>query len=241
MRSLPALELIEAWEAPPGEPAHLRLGRLLAQALDGEDIGADTLGRRNQRLIALRRALCGSRPILAAARCDCGVDNEVTVPADAIEAAPTPSHGAQVTVQVGGRRLVARLPTMADLAAVAPLGSPGAARAALLARCAEPGGEPLDPEAALATLGTCFEAIDPAADVRLSVTCAGCAAQLSVLVDLAEFVGRDVGHHVAALLGEVDCLARAYGWSEADILALPPGRRHRYVSLVRDQPMGGGA
>ena len=87
MRPLTALELIEAWDAPAPQPkplsAHFRLERLLAVALDGEDIGSDTLGRRNQRLIALRRALGAVRPIEAVAHCGCGVENEVAVPAEA--------------------------------------------------------------------------------------------------------------------------------------------------------------
>jgi hypothetical protein len=32
---------------------------------------------------------------------------------------------------------------------------------------------------------------------------------------------------------EVDALARAYGWREADILALSPARRAAYLELAR--------
>jgi hypothetical protein len=34
------------------------------------------------------------------------------------------------------------------------------------------------------------------------------------------------------LLLEIDQLARAYHWSEADILAIPAARRRRYLALI---------
>jgi hypothetical protein len=34
------------------------------------------------------------------------------------------------------------------------------------------------------------------------------------------------------LLLDVDALARAYGWSEAQVLALPPLRRAAYLQMV---------
>ena len=74
---------------------------------------------------------------------------------------------------------------------------------------------------------------------RLSVDCVGCGAPLLVVVDLAMFVGRDIARQVKDLTGEVDSLARAYGWSEAEILALPPVRRHRYVAMLRGEMFGG--
>jgi hypothetical protein len=241
MRSLSAHELIEAWDGAEAEAAHPRLERLLRMAVDSDDIDGDTLGRRNQRLIGLRRLLCGSQPIEVAARCRCGVENELTVPAEAIEAAPVPPPGARAIVEIAGRAIPARPPTMADLPAIAGFADAGLARSALLARCLDgAGGDDLgDPEAVLATLGEQFEAMDPAADLRLSVNCVACGASLSVVVDLAVFVSRDIGRRVATLMDEIDSLARAYGWSENAILALPPGRRRRYVAIVRGEGTGG--
>jgi hypothetical protein len=33
-------------------------------------------------------------------------------------------------------------------------------------------------------------------------------------------------------MAEVDTIARAYGWTEAEILALPADRRRRYLALA---------
>ena len=243
MRSLSPLELIEAWDAPTAPAAHFRIEALLQAALDGRDISGDTLGRRNQRLLDLRRALGVGRELEAVARCGCGVENELTVPVAAIAGAPTPAPGDRAVVDLDGRRLVARLPTMADLAAVAPIGDPRAAADALLIRCLDPANDhpPLDTAAALRALGPRLEALDPAADIKLAVACVGCGAALTVSVDLALFIGREIGRLVATLLGEVDCLARAYGWTETEILALPASRRCRYVALVRGDSLGDAA
>lgn len=241
MRSLSASELIEAWDGPEAETSHARLERVLGVVLDAAELRRDTLGRRNQRLIALRRSLCGPRPVEVAARCQCGIDNEATVPVDAIEAAPVPAPDQRTAVAIGGRTVSARPPVMEDLMAIAGFRDLGQAAAALLARCVDAANDDdlAEPGPLVAALAERFEAMDPAADVRLSIRCVGCGTPLSVVVDLAASVSRDIAHQVAALMAEIDCLARAYGWSEAAILALPPGRRRRYVAMVQGETLGG--
>ena len=241
MRPLSAHDLMAAWDGPETETPHARLERLLSMVVNDDDLGRDSLGRRNQRLIGLRRALCGPQPIEVIARCGCGTENEITLPSEAIETAPVPAPHQRTTVAIGGRTVTARLPTMADLNAIASLGDSAEAKAALLARCLDSANDddPIDPDRLLAVLAERFEAMDPVADLRMSVRCVGCDAPLSVVVDLASFVSRDIGRQVVTLMGEVDCLARAYGWAEADILALPLPRRRRYVAMVRGEPLGG--
>jgi hypothetical protein len=38
--------------------------------------------------------------------------------------------------------------------------------------------------------------------------------------------------HARSLLAEVHSLARAYGWTESEILALSPQRRSTYLEMV---------
>lgn len=234
MRRLSEAELLAVWDGSvPGEPPHARLGRVLASALPGEPLATDTLGRRNQRLIALHADLVGG-PIAARAACvHCHTDNEFEVPADAIAAAPAPTSDARATLDWDGARIVARLPTMADLDAVAGL-APSDARGTLLAMCANA----LVEDEVSSALAEAFEALDPAAVVRLSISCAGCDAPLSVDVDLAAFVEASIEARVEVHLSEIDIVARAYGWSEAEILALSPARRARYVARLSGEPSG---
>ena len=85
MRVLSAIQLIELGALAEDEAPHWRLEPLVAAcAGDGEVVGEDTLGRRNQRLIELYRQLT-NRPMEARTRCTaCATDNEFAVPADAI-------------------------------------------------------------------------------------------------------------------------------------------------------------
>jgi len=46
------------------------------------------------------------------------------------------------------------------------------------------------------------------------------------------FFWAELAAEAKRLLREVDALARAYGWREADILALSSQRRHAYLELV---------
>ena len=59
-----------------------------------------------------------------------------------------------------------------------------------------------------------------------------CGAQTSAPFDAATVLYADVTAHVDRLLADVHRLASAYGWSEREILMLPPARRERYLALV---------
>jgi hypothetical protein len=235
MASLSAAQLVALWESPSGAPAHQRLEPLIAAFAPDRTIERDTLGARNRRLLALHSALLGT-VLEARLRCGrCRTENEFTIPSADILACPVPASSARVTVRSGGKRLVFRLPRMGDLAAAAAAG-----RDRLLpriaARCQTGGdrGGPV-PAAVLARLSARFEALDPAARIVVDLVCADCKTPLRASVDIAEFVATGIDRHVARLLREVHILARAYGWTEAEILALPPGRRQLYLSMIAEE------
>jgi hypothetical protein len=229
MLALAAQDLLSVWDGSAvAEPAHARLARLLARALPGEPLEDDTLGRRNQRLIALHAALVGGVIEAVAACSHCGSDNEFELPGRAIAAAAVPPPKMRVVVHCSGVRVAARMPVMRDLALVAD--APGQAQAALLGAVVEEG--PQDLEGLAELLGAAFEAADPAALVRLASDCAVCGKSMAADVDVAAFVADAIERCIAALLGDIDLIARAYGWSEAGILALPPARRARYVAML---------
>ena len=53
-----------------------------------------------------------------------------------------------------------------------------------------------------------------------------------------DLLARSLATGEQRLLAEVHSLAFHYGWSEADILALPRPRRFAYLELLRDQLEG---
>jgi hypothetical protein len=119
------------------------------------------------------------------------------------------------------------LPNTVDLLEVASE-SPERRAQALLARCA---GAELSGSASGA-VQTKMAEIDPTSRIELALSCPGCEHQWSDFFDIASYLWTELSDHAVRLLRETHTLARAYGWREADILALSPRRRQVYLDLV---------
>jgi hypothetical protein len=68
--------------------------------------------------------------------------------------------------------------------------------------------------------------------VLLGLHCPLCSHSWQALFDIASFFWTEISAHARRLLREVDALARAYGWSEAEILGLSASRRQAYLELI---------
>jgi hypothetical protein len=136
------------------------------------------------------------------------------------------------TRMVDAAGLRARVPTLRDLAAIAH--EPDAERAAqqLLQRCATGEGIAELSDAAFREIEDALEAADPNADLAFDICCGACGQLGTAQLDAGELLWDEVSARARALLGEVHLLARAYGWSESEILALSPARRAAYLSMV---------
>jgi hypothetical protein len=77
-----------------------------------------------------------------------------------------------------------------------------------------------------------MEDLDPQAELRLELACQGCGHRWMILLDVAPFFCREMAYLAVRLAREVNILARAYGWDEADILAMSPARRALYWGMV---------
>ena len=75
---------------------------------------------------------------------------------------------------------------------------------------------------------------DPLAEVLVDVVCPGCETEFVADLDVGAFVWAEVHARARRLLHEVDVLARAYGWTEAEVLALGDQRREEYLTLAVD-------
>jgi hypothetical protein len=74
--------------------------------------------------------------------------------------------------------------------------------------------------------------VDAQADVQLALTCPVCDQQWQATFDIAAFFWSEINAWAHRILHEVHTLASAYGWREADILAISPGRRQIYLDMV---------
>jgi len=196
------------------------------------------IGERDAMLLRLRAAIFGSSVAATAACPSCGAAAELEFVVDDLVGAG--SAAGELSVTAAGYSVSFRLPTTADLASL-PLGSDRTAAAQhLLARCvlscrdAANAPVPLDevPPALINAIADAMAAADPCADIEFDITCPGCGTRWAAPFDPVTFVWTEVDAWAQRTLTEVDALARAYGWREAEVLALSPWRRRRYLELA---------
>jgi hypothetical protein len=120
-----------------------------------------------------------------------------------------------------------RLPTAGDLAAVADRAEPGRALAAL---CLDETARQPRHRARVERAMACM-----APEVSRSVAgiCPACGAAVRAGFAVARVVMAEQKRAAAAVHDEVDLIARAYHWPQAEILALPRARRHAYAERIR--------
>lgn len=229
MRTLAAPALLTAWEQVRSLPAARRPSALLhAFGLSEQP----SVGRCEAALLDVFTDNFGD-DLVGLARCpECAAEVELNVPvADVVAAVPAAQP--VEPLHVDGRTLHWRLPDRADLEAVAGCADPEDAARLLASRCLpEHDGALVGPARQL--LAERIAAADPYADLSFTLTCPGCAAVWDCGLEIAEFVWSHLRSRAQRLLREVDELARAYGWSEGQILALSQQRRDSYLELVRD-------
>ncbi|HKI06204.1 MAG TPA: phage baseplate protein, partial [Thermoanaerobaculia bacterium] len=146
-----------------------------------------------------------------------------------------------LSLGVADLELSFRLPNSLDLAALAEDKDLDGARRRLLGRClltarnAEGQEVPLDrlPETALQAVSGRMAEADPQGDVELGLSCPACGHAWRAAFDIASFFWTEIDAWARVLLHEIHLLASAYGWREADILALSPWRRRAYLELIR--------
>jgi hypothetical protein len=198
------------------------------------------IGRRDARLLAIREALFGPRVPCLTGCPNCGERLEVVFDTDQLRAGTNEAALAGTgSVSVGDTEVSFRLPNSEDLFHIAGLPDPSRGRRALFERCVEHatrGGVPV-PAAGIAeevvqAAAARMAELDPQADVQIALTCPACSHQWSAAFDIASYLWTEVNAWAVRTLGEIHRLASAYGWREAEILALGPVRRQLYLELI---------
>ncbi|MEO8070561.1 MAG: hypothetical protein ABI652_04105 [Acidobacteriota bacterium] len=239
--------LLQAWDGAPH--AH-------AQAHD-----ADTLGARNVRLLDMHAHLFGASLELLSHCPACGTavafDADCASLTSGMQRTPqgdAPSH----RIEADGVAVEFRLPAAADIAAAAASASASSSASASASRRGATGapddeefarrllercvltcvrqGTPVDvhelPAPILDALSRAMESLDPGASVSFALACPQCLHAWESRLDVGDVVWQKVRAAAERLLLDVDVLARAYGWTEREVLRLHPVRRAAYLQLV---------
>lgn len=244
MLPLSAERLLEAWERGIGLDSSGRSRVLLAAGIPSmteAELGAHTAGRRDAALLSIMESTFGPRSDALASCPACGEPVEFSFSAaEVIRIEAEQADGEPLRVRENGFDVRFRLPTVADLAEISTNGAEAdGVRKALLDRCvvqARRRGkavavEDFTEEVTDAIDGEMARA-DPNADIVFALACEGCGNAWSVPLDVPAFVWAEVESWARRLILEVHSLAAAYGWSEREILAMPPVRRRTYLELA---------
>jgi hypothetical protein len=234
--------LLNAWETGRARHPVDRALLLLALVLPDvplEMLTALSIGQRDSLLMTLYERRYGPQ---LNARIDCphcGAALELTLAIPDLRVEPDITPAPPYSLQVGEIMLRFRLPDSRDLAAIAAFNEVSAARAHLIRRCV------LDarqadclltaddlPPGVIDELAARLADLDPQADLSLALDCPACGHRWVALLDIGTFLWARVQQDARRLLLDVHTLARAYGWREADILAMSDARRRTYLEWV---------
>ena len=242
MQPIGVLDLLDLWDRGARQPPFRRALSLVAAAcrdLSEEQIGALSLGDRDRLLLDARALTLGSRVAAHVGCPQCGALLDATFEAGDLSTRITPGE-APLAVEQAGYLIRFRLPTTADIAAVADT---AAREDALLRRCildARHEGAEI-PVAALPEplIDAVTEqmAQGDSSQVAIDVTCEACGHGWRAPFDVPAFFWEEIDAWAERTLVDVHTLASAYGWREADILAMAPRRRQRYLALIAEHAL----
>ena len=237
MLTLNATSLLMAWEEGVSQHPLERALTLLALAWPQRSIdewARVSIGERDRQLFQLRNELFGSKFEAIAICPKCGERLELAFSTqDLLNQTSEPEP---LRLNSGSYEVNYRVPTTADLLAVA--GDPGQARELLLDRCIEAHSEGVAvpasalPDEVVKILGQKMADADPQADVQIVLDCPACSHHWPTVFDILSYLWGEIEDWAQRLLHDVHSLARAYGWSERDILSMSATRRRLYLEMV---------
>ena len=242
MHALLPNELLEVWEQGASLSAAERALLLLAAAyteLTPDKVAQFSIGRRDRDLLALREQTFGSQLDSIAACPSCAARLEFRVNAADICSTPPKEPDGALEVTHVDYSVQFRLPNSLDLARLDPAVDPETNRQHLLQSCVIAARRARMEVAAAelpAEVGTAIAqrmaAADPQADVQLALACPQCRCAWKTPFDIVSYFWTEIDAWASRLLREVHALASAYGWREAEVLALSPWRRQAYLELI---------
>ncbi len=243
MLPLSTQQIVAVWER--GQAAsNPDLGLLLLSAafprIPVKDLLSLTLGQRDACLLRLRELTIGPELncLTECPGCRAHVEVEARCSDITFSDLKTPvvmSH----QLNQDGFHLEFRPVIMRDLLAIRGFPEVGGARETLLRRTittASHDGQPVDiseiPPALIGKLGDILGEQDLQSEVRFRLTCPECGHSWASLFDVVSFFWKEITVRAQRFLSEVQQLARAYTWSESEILAMSTARRRFYLDAI---------
>jgi hypothetical protein len=242
MRPLSPEELLKVWEAGFGQaPAQRALALLAAVCPEStrDALAALSIGQRDAKLLTLRQGLWGPQMEAVVVCPGCREKLELHLDAQEMLSASPGNHTGEISLSVENFNVIFRLPTSLDLLDQSGQRATEDVPALLFERCvlsAQQGEDPVSsdklPAEVVAEVIKSMAEADPLADVQLGLVCPSCDHQWHAIFDIVSFIWTEIEVWAWRILSDVHTLARAYGWSEKEILTISPTRRQFYLEMV---------
>jgi hypothetical protein len=243
MRTLTGQEFVQIWEVGLGQHSLDRALTILMAAFPDttrSTLATLSVGQRDSCLFAVRQSTFGAHLNSLATCPACPEQIEFTLDLHQMQiTVDTQPNSSIYALSLDANTIRFRLPDSRDLAALVGSRDSSTARNILLHRCViqvEQDGKALTveelSEAHIVQLATQMKEYDPLAEVSIDLTCPACGASWQALFDIESFLWKEIATQARRLLRDVHLLARAYGWREADILAMSTARRQFYLEMV---------
>lgn len=245
MRAPTAAELLNVWENGLRQgPIDRALGLLEAvyPEQSAEALAELSIGDRDSRLLQVRQVLFGPR-LTSTTRCPrCSERLEWESEVAEFRVQEGIASTTEFCLDVERYRIKFKLPNSRDLAALCKdEDGINDRRTQLMERClveaSTSEGEPLRIEqlsdTALQAMVREMDRADPQSNLQVHLTCPACGHCWEGLFDIVSFLWAELENWADHTLRTVHLLASAYGWREADILAMRPTRRRIYLEMAR--------
>lgn len=242
MRPLTIFEMLDLWEKGKDQRAvYIGLAMLSVAypKVPIERLARLSIGERDFCILKLREMAFGSR-IIGQANCPaCGEELETKFDIRDIQMNREIDRKIMDIYSSDGYELKFRLPNSLDLLSLSESIGVNEAKYFLLSRCilsANYQGNiiPMDklPGEVLDAISMKMEENDPQADIQMNFICPGCSHKWQIAFDIIPFFYKEIDNWGKHLMLDVHMLAKAYGWSESEILRMNPWRRQFYLELI---------
>lgn len=238
MRSLTATELLIVWENGASQTKIERALSLLSVACsiaDLEIIARWSIARRDGRLFRLRAWMFGDN-FTNTARCpQCSeeVEWEMNLVDFPLPALQQEEKTEIFPFTIDDYHIKFRLPNSEDLRTADPAKILDACLLEIKKQETTVNYGNL-PEAIKEALSREMEKANPLAHISILLNCPSCQYQWEATFDIVSYFWTEINHWANRLLQDVFILARAFGWSEREILNLSPRRRQFYLDMLGD-------
>ncbi|HTP11012.1 MAG TPA: phage baseplate protein [Anaerolineae bacterium] len=204
-----------------------------------EELACLSIGQRDARLLALREQLMGAQVDSVTTCPACDEELELSFDVADLRAATPLLATDTLSLNVDDCHVEFRLLDSLDLIAAASTSDQAAARRSLFERSilqahGVDGVLAADQlsESMVGTVAAQMAVVDPQADIQIELVCPACGYTWQTGFDPVRFMWSELNAWALHALRDVHRLASAYGWSEADILAMHPGRRQIYLDSI---------